>query len=87
MMSNQPQPQSQAQPQLTARPQDPNFRAPLRDIVDSIWTGRHVEGMHVYDKDNHRRPVRVVNLPHGVGIVDDPYANRVNKHISEKGTA
>jgi len=64
-MSNQPQSQS------TTRRHDPNFRAPLRDILESIGTGRHVEGTHVYDEDGNRRRVRVVQLVNGLGLVDD----------------
>ncbi|KAK5089362.1 hypothetical protein LTR70_007090 [Exophiala xenobiotica] len=62
---------NQSQPQTPTRRHDPNFRAPLRDILDSIGTGRHVEGTHVYDEDGHRKRVRVVQLANGLGLVDD----------------
>lgn len=53
------------------RPQDPGFRAPLRDIVDSIGTGRHVDGIHMYDKDDRRIRQTVFQLPDGLGVFDD----------------
>lgn len=74
------QSQSKPQSQSTTRRYDPNYRAPLRDILDSIRTGRHVEMTHIYDKDQRRRRVKVVQLADGLRLVDD-------MGISETGPA
>lgn len=60
------------------RPQDPGFRAPLRDIVDSIGTGRHIEGIHMYDKDDRRIRQTVFQLPDGLGVFDDDTASEAS---------
>lgn len=59
------------QSQSTIKPRDANFRAPLRKILDSVGTGRHVEGIHIYDKDDRRKRVRIVQFADGLGLVDD----------------
>ncbi|KAK5314654.1 hypothetical protein LTR70_007091 [Exophiala xenobiotica] len=60
------------------RPQDTGFRAPLRDIVDSIGTGRHVEGIHLYDDDGVRSRRTVVQLPDGLRVEEEDTASEAS---------
>lgn len=73
-----------AYPTTTA--QDRNFRAPLRDILDSIGVGKHVPGTRIYTHAGDRSKKRPVQFGSGLGIVHPVYiAHAPNYDETEEG--
>ena len=56
---------------------------PSERSFESIGTYRHVDGIHIYDKDDRRKRVRVVQFAYGLGLVDD--LGTPQKEASAKG--